>query len=247
VAANLDQVQDRFVYSTDDVLAMLDDLVEGSAPGQWDDFFADRARPCPFFVDSPDENLAGWFSEGLLTAGRALELGCGNGRNASYLAGQGCTVQAIDFSARAVEWARQRTQAAGATVTFQCCTIFEAALDSEYFDLVYDSGCFHHLAPHRRRDYVSLVHRVLKPGGSFGLVCFRPEGGSGYTDQQVYSRASLGGGLGYSADRLRAVWDKRPFSVRVLRQMSKNSQQDPYFGEDFLWALLATKAPAQPR
>jgi len=38
-------------------------------------------------------------------------------------------------------------------------------------------------------------------------LCFRPEGGSGYTDQQVYERASLGGGLGYSEDRLRAMWD----------------------------------------
>jgi SAM-dependent methyltransferase len=109
------------------------------------------------------------------------------------------------------------------------------------YDLVYDSGCFHHLPPHRRQDYVELVHRALRPGGSYGLVCFRPEGGSGYTDQQVYERASLGGGLGYSEDRLRALWDKAPFSVRVLRQMNKIGGQGPCFGEDFLWVLLATK------
>ena len=86
--------------------------------------------------------------------------------------------------------------------------------------------------------------RALRPGGSYGLVCFRPEGGSGYTDQQVYERRSLGGGLGYSAGRLRAIWDRAPFSVRVLRQMNKTDGQEPRFGEDFLWALLATKEGA---
>ncbi len=85
------------------------------------------------------------------------------------------------------------------------------------------------------------MHRALRPGGSYGLVCFRPEGGSDLTDQQVYERASLGGGLGYTEDRLRAVWDKPPFSVRVLRQMTKADSQGPCFGEDFLWTLLAVK------
>lgn len=72
-------------------------------------------------------------------------------------------------------------------------------------------------------------------------MCFRPEGGSGYTDQQVYQRASLGGGLGYSEDRLRALWDRPPFTLRVLRQMNETAQHEPFFGKDFLWALLATK------
>jgi hypothetical protein len=75
-------------------------------------------------------------------------------------------------------------------------------------------------------------------------VCFRPEGGSGYSDQEVYQRASLGGGLGYPADRLRALWDQPPFRVRVLRQMRKADADGTCFGEDFLWALLATKHAA---
>ena len=72
-------------------------------------------------------------------------------------------------------------------------------------------------------------------------MCFRPEGGSGYTDRQVYERASLGGGLGYTEDRLRALWDAAPFTIQVLRQMTKTDGQGPYFGEDFLWTLLAAK------
>jgi SAM-dependent methyltransferase len=237
-------MQDRFIYTTGDVLTMLDALVGGRGSAWWGEFFADRAKPCPFFTERPDENLAGWFGDGLLAPGRVLELGCGNGRNASYLASLGCRVDAVDFSAQAIGWARERTESAGAPVTFQCCSIFDAAVSDASYDLVYDCGCFHHLAPHRRKDYAELVDRALKPGGSYGLVCFRPEGGSGYTDQQVYERGSLGGGLGYSADRLRAIWDRAPFSVRVLRQMVKTDGQGPWFGEDFLWALLAAKEGA---
>jgi len=54
--------------------------------------------------------------------------------------------------------------------------------------------------------------------------------------------SSTGHGLGYSAAQLRALWDRAPFSVLVLRQMRKPDGQQPLFGEDFLWALLATRA-----
>lgn len=72
-------------------------------------------------------------------------------------------------------------------------------------------------------------------------MCFRPEGGSGYTDQQVYDRGSLGGGLGYSEQRLRSLWDKPPFVVRVLRQMNQTGSHESWFGLDFLWTMLATR------
>jgi SAM-dependent methyltransferase len=234
-------VEKQFVYTSDDVLLMLDDLLESRDGAWWDEFFAHPPRTVPFLVDWPDENLAGWFSDGRLTPGRVLELGCGHGRNAVYLAGLGCSVDAVDFSAQAIAQARKRAEQAGARVTFSCSSIFGAGFPDASYDLVYDSGCFHHLPPHRRQSYVDLVHRALKPGGSYGLTCFRPEGGSGFTDLQVYQRAGLGGGLGYAEDRLRALWDEPPFSVRVLRQMNKTDGHGPCFGEDFLWALLARK------
>lgn len=148
---------------------------------------------------------------------------------------------AIDFSAEAIEWAKERTKAVGTAVNLQCCSIFDAKVAEGAYDLVYDSGCFHHLPPHRRRDYTELVDRVLKPGGRYGLVCFRPEDGGGLTDREVYEQWSLGGGLGYSEGRLRALWDEGSFSVQVLRQMTDGGTGGSSFGEDFLWTLLAAK------
>ena len=213
----------EFIETTDDQLRTLDAFLADRGGALWNGFFSDRAKPCPFFVEWPDESLVEWFDGGLLTPGHVLELGCGHGRNAAFLAGLGCTVDAVDFSAKAIEWAVERANAAGVPVNYQCCSIFDTTFTEGSYDLVYDSGCFHHLPPHRRKDYAELVRRALKPGGSYGLVCFRPEGGSGYTDRQVPEHRSLGGGLGYSEDRLHALWDEEPFSVsRRKRDLPKS-------------------------
>jgi SAM-dependent methyltransferase len=233
-----------FIYTTEELLRVLDAVVTDTGGARWDEFFADRARPVPFFVDRPDENLADWLDGGLIPPGRALELGCGPGRNATYLAGRGYQVDAVDISAEAIAWARQRAEAAGTEIDFQCCSIFDATIPAGAYDLVYDSGCFHHLPPHRRQDYTELVARALRPGGRFGLTCFRPEGGSGRTDQQVYEQGGLGGGLGYAEDRLRDLWNRSPFSVHVLRQMTEQDEDQPVFGVTFLWTLLAEKQAA---
>jgi SAM-dependent methyltransferase len=109
------------------------------------------------------------------------------------------------------------------------------------FDLVYDSGCFHHLPPHRRHQYVRLVAEALKPGGVFGLVCFTPEGGNPWGDAEVYQRGSMGGGLGYTEERLRAIWSP-VLRVDQLRPMHEPAPDAALFGRGFLWCMLATKA-----
>ncbi|SDP20835.1 class I SAM-dependent methyltransferase [Lentzea jiangxiensis] len=69
----------------------------------WDGFYADRSREVPFFAAEPDENLAGYLERGLVTPGRALDVGCGPGRNAVFLARHGFQVDAVDVSATAIE------------------------------------------------------------------------------------------------------------------------------------------------
>ena len=221
-------------------LDALDALLAGGEKDWWDTFYANRAKPCPFFVAAPDESLAGWVRDGLVRPGRAVDLGCGHGRNAVFLARHGFSVEAVDYSQAAIEWARERVKETGTTVQLRHQSVFDLDLEVGGYDLVYDSGCFHHLPPHRRQRYVELVVDALKPGGWFGLTCFRPEGGSGYSDEEVYAGRSLGGGLGYNAERLREIWSQG-LQVRVLRQMVPQDAGSGLFGVDFLWALLAQK------
>jgi SAM-dependent methyltransferase len=51
--------------------------------------------------------------------GRAVDLGCGNGRNAVWLARRGWHVGAVDVSAVAIEQAQQRSEGAGVHVAWE--------------------------------------------------------------------------------------------------------------------------------
>jgi SAM-dependent methyltransferase len=225
---------------TEAELCELDALLASHDSAKWDSFYQDRTKPCPFFGASPDESLAEWIRARLLRSGRAIDLGCGNGRNAIFLARQGFVVEAVDYSQAAIAWAQDRITEAGVAVSLNHRSVFDLELAAGSHDLVCDSGCFHHIPPHRRGRYVDLVFSALKTGGWFSLTCLRPEGGSGYSDDEVYDRRSLGGGLGYTEARLREIWSEG-LQIRVVRQMTKPRKEGDLFGEDFLWALLAQK------
>jgi len=222
-------------------LTELDVLLADRQSDWWDQFYANRAKPVPFFGSEPDECLSEWLGGDLVPrGGAALDIGCGNGRNAVLLARSGFTVEAIDYSQAAIAWAGQRVREAGVAVRLHHASVFESGLKPRSYDLIYDSGCFHHMPPHRRDRYARLVAAALKPGAWFGMVCFRPEGGSGLSDDEVYDGGTLGGGLGYTDARLHEIWG-RLFNIHELRQMRPQAVGSGLFGEAFLWALLAQK------
>ncbi|MFE0653563.1 class I SAM-dependent methyltransferase [Streptomyces sp. NPDC059534] len=242
---------DRGVRTIEDVLGLLDGLFAGGGDrwtedgaAWWDGFYEDRGKPVPFFVEKPDENLVSYRERGLLPdGGRVLDLGCGPGRNTLYLASLGYEVDAVDLSGAAIGWARERAREAGADgVRFVCGDAFTAALDGPY-DLVYDSGCFHHLPPHRRVTYLAFLERVLTPGGHVALTAFAAgEGGMGseLPDAEFYRRGRLEGGLAYTDRSLRAIF--AGLTEVELRRMRDEPAESPVFGESFLWTGLFRRA-----
>ncbi|WP_030606689.1 class I SAM-dependent methyltransferase [Streptomyces sclerotialus] len=236
---------DRNVRTVDDVLKLMDGLFAPAADrwtsggaDWWDDFYTDRSRPVPFFVAKPDENLAAYLTRHRLAPGRALDLGCGPGRNALHLAAAGFQVDAVDLSPAAVGWARERAREAGADIRFLQGDAF--ALTAELggpYDLIYDSGCFHHLPPHRRISYLALLERTLAPGGHFALACFAAGGmGSELSDAELYRSSELHGGLAYTPESLRRIFSG--LTEVELRRMHDEPDDSPYFGEPFLWTAL---------
>ncbi|MBR8641390.1 class I SAM-dependent methyltransferase [Streptomyces tuirus] len=250
---------DRNIRTVDDVLALLDGLFAPEADrwtqrgaDWWDGFYTDRSRPVPFFVGKPDENLVSFLDRELISGGRALDLGCGPGRNALYLAERGFEVDAVDLAPAAVDWAGERARAAGVqNVRFRCGDAFELAgaeLTGPY-DLVYDSGCFHHLPPHRRISYLTLLDQVLAPGGLFGLTCFAAGAGgmgSELSDADFYRQAAgLRGGLAYTPESLREIFSG--LTEVELRRMRGEPEDSAWFGEAFLWTALFRREPdSQP-
>ncbi|MFB7734184.1 class I SAM-dependent methyltransferase [Streptomyces sp. NPDC056112] len=242
---------ERDIRTVDDVLVLLDGLFApdadrwtGGAAGWWDGFYADRTRPVPFFADKPDENLVEWLERGLIGGRRALDLGCGPGRNALYLAERGFEVDAVDLSPQAVAWARERARETGAEVRFLCQDAFGSAgspLTGPY-DLVYDSGCFHHLPPHRRISHLALLDRVLAPGGHLALTCFAAGAmGCELSDAELYRTSRLHGGLAYTPESLRRIF--ADLTEVELRRMRDEPEEAPYFGAAFLWAGLFRREP----
>ncbi|OPG09085.1 SAM-dependent methyltransferase [Streptomyces sp. GKU 895] len=248
---------DRTVRTVEDVLSLLDGLFASPSRGHrlatgdgrdfWDRFYADRSRPVPFFVAKPDENLAAYVEQGLVTPGRALDLGCGAGRNALFLASHGFAVDAVDLSPVAVAWGEERAHEAGVEVRFRCGDAFTLCATELIgpYDLIVDSGCFHHLPPHRRVSYVSLLDRVLAPGGHLALTTFAAgEGGAGseLADADLYRERELHGGLAYTPDSLRWIFSDL---VEVeLRRMRQEPPDSPLFGVTFLWTALFRREAA---
>ena len=105
------------------------------------------------------------------TRGRALDLGCGEGVYATYLAQQGFSVAAIDFVAAAVDATRARAEQAGVEVELHQGDVVEYEAPTP-FDLVLDSGCLHHLPKARVPAYRRRLDEWLAPGGDYVLVHF---------------------------------------------------------------------------
>ncbi|WP_327010211.1 class I SAM-dependent methyltransferase [Dactylosporangium sp. NBC_01737] len=234
---------DRSIRTVEDVLTLMDGLFAPEADrwtaegaSWWDGFYADRDRAVPFFAAKPDESLAAHLDRGLLTGGRALDLGCGPGRNAIHLAARGFTVDAVDLSPAAIAWAGDRAREAGVEVRLMRGDAFTLDLPGPY-DLVFDSGCFHHLPPHRRVSYLALLERVLAPGGLFGLTCFAAGAmGSELSDADLYRHGRLHGGVAYTPESLRHIF--AGLTEVEVRRMRDEPEDSPYFGEPFLWTAL---------
>jgi SAM-dependent methyltransferase len=71
-----------------------------------------------------------------LTPGRALDVGCGEGADAIWLAHHGWTVTAIDISDVAVSRARAAAELAGAAVEWVCGDALQTPFPASSFDLV---------------------------------------------------------------------------------------------------------------
>ncbi|WP_064092303.1 class I SAM-dependent methyltransferase [Rossellomorea aquimaris] len=231
------------IFLNDDVVTMLDSLLRDPTPF-WDEFYKDRDKKVPFFINAPDENLVQYIENRKIIAQDALELGCGPGRNSIYLASKSCSVDAIDLSQEALNWAKERSKEQGVQVSYQCKDLFTLDVSAQSYDLVYDSGCLHHIPPHRRPLYVEKVMSVLKPGGHFGLTCFAADdeddrNGTTQSDWDVYRNWSMKGGMAYSKEKLEKIF--QDFELIEMRRMNHSSDPNQEFGLSFLWACLFQK------
>ena len=97
---------------------------------------------------------------GTLQPGYALELACGPGRNALFLAGRGWRVTAVDGSPIAIELLRQRARRENLDIDARVADLErgEYEFPTEAFDLIVDSY-------YLQRDLIPAMQRGVRPGG----------------------------------------------------------------------------------
>jgi ubiquinone/menaquinone biosynthesis C-methylase UbiE len=104
--------------------------------------------------------------------GAALDICCGTGANAAYLAQRGFEASGKDISSTAVAHARNRAQREGVRIDLRSGDAVRLPYPDAAFSFVFDRGCFHSIAPADREDFIRGLHRVLKAGGRYQLNCF---------------------------------------------------------------------------
>ncbi len=102
-------------------------------------------------------------------AAKVLDVGCGAGSEAIFLARFGFQVTGVDSSVRAITLARERAANEGVEVVFRADDATKLPLADQSISFASDRGCFHVLDDDQRPDYARELSRVLKPGASFLL------------------------------------------------------------------------------
>ena len=111
-----------------------------------------------------------------LPPGRALDVGCGTGRDACYLAGRGWQVTGVDIVAAAIARARRRAAALGVQVRWvvgDVGALGGLGLEPGY-TLLSDIGCIQWLPGAARVGAAAGMTELAAPGATALVVAFAP-------------------------------------------------------------------------
>jgi SAM-dependent methyltransferase len=113
-----------------------------------------------------------------LSAGTALDVGCGTGDSSIYLAQHGWKVTGVDFVSKALDKARAKARAADVPVKFvqaDVTHLSQASIDAK-FELIVDNGCLHGMSDDDRDLYVKEITAAAAPGARLLIVAAAPGG-----------------------------------------------------------------------
>lgn len=131
---------------------------------RWQDRY--DAGETPWDTGRPDSNFTSTVIERPVRVCKALEIGCGTGINALWLARQGFTVVATDISETAIQVAKEKASEAGARCEFVAADFLNGDIAGAPFEFAFDRGCFHSFDSdeERKRFAENVAHHLGKRG-----------------------------------------------------------------------------------
>jgi thioredoxin reductase/SAM-dependent methyltransferase len=156
-----------------------------------------------------------------LAPGRALDVGCGEGADALWLARAGWQVTAVDFSAAALARAEKEAIRENVSVDWQQVDLAQSDAGIDEFDLV--SAQYFHWPPAPRAALFTRLARAVRPGGTLLIV------GHYFPDPSMAPRPDMQETF-YTAADVAALLDPSDWDV-VVAELRPRSRTHPETGE----------------
>ncbi len=156
--------------------------------GKWDEAYRGR-RPPAWDIGRPAPELQTAVREGLIQPCRLVDLCCGSGTDAVFLARHGFHVTGIDIAPTALSLAQQKAQQAGVSIQWLLADVL-ALPRLKPFDVIYDRGCYHVVRDQGLAAYLDAVRHLSHPGTQFLLLAARRDemtatDPSGVTEEEI--------------------------------------------------------------
>lgn len=140
--------------------------IYGSAP----------ADKIPWDLKEPPKQLVELVESGKVSPCRAVDLGCGAGNYAIWLAKRGFQVTGIDLSESAVNLARKQAEQENVECIFKVGDLTDSDfIEDTQYEFAYDWEVLHHIFPEARDTYIRNVIKLLQKGVHYFTVCFSEE------------------------------------------------------------------------
>ena len=156
--------------------------MSGSIQRDFDALYRE-GRP-PWEIGGPQPEIVRLSDEGQVV-GEVLDVGCGTGENALFLASRGHRVVGVDGAPTAISRAAEKAAARGLGATFLVADALDLRRLRRRFDTVLDCGPFHVFDDAERERYVSSLADAVASGGVVHVLAFSDAEPPGWGPRRV--------------------------------------------------------------
>jgi SAM-dependent methyltransferase len=125
----------------------------------------------PWDIGGPQPAIVGLAEAGAIE-GAVIDVGCGTGENALYLASRGLDVTGVDAAPTAIARAQEKARLRASSAMFAVADALDLVTLARTFDVALDCGLFHTFSDPDRVRFKRSLHQTLRPGARYFLLCF---------------------------------------------------------------------------